>query len=165
MNYRTSSYSKIKAVNYAKNFGKIPNSAFKYIPVYENNGGDCTNFTSQCLLAGGAPMVFSGKNPWWYNNKGWSISWAVAGALYWYLKTNSHDNLYGVKAEEVASVTMLEAGDVIFYENIDGKIAHSATITAFYYSYPLVSQHTPNVFNTPYEKKWATKMHFMKIFL
>ncbi|WP_026882256.1 amidase domain-containing protein [Clostridium akagii] len=166
MNHITSSsYSKVKAVKYAKNYAKIPNPAFKYIPVYDDNGGDCTNFTSQCLLAGGAPMVFLDKNPWWYNNKGWSISWAVAGALYWHLKTNGINNLYGVKASEVSSLALLEAGDIIFYENINGKIAHSATITSFYYSYPLVSQHTPNMLNIPYEKEWATKMHFMRISL
>ncbi len=165
MSYRTSSYSKINAVKYANSYAKTPNPNFKYIPVYDDNGGDCTNFTSQCLLAGGAPMVFSSKNPWWYNNKGWSISWAVAGALYWYLKTNAQENFYGVKATEVPSDTMLEAGDIIFYENISGRISHSATITSFYYDYPLISQHTPDVLNIPYEKNWSTKMHFMRISL
>jgi hypothetical protein len=160
-----SKYSKINAVNYAIKYAEVPNPAFKYFPVYGDNGGNCTNFTSQCLLAGGAPMVFSGKNPWWYSNKGWSISWAVASSLYWYLRTNAEDNLYGVKGTEVPFVTMLEAGDVIFYEGSNGKISHSATITSFYYDYPLISQNTPNLLNIPYEKYWSTKMHFMQISL
>lgn len=174
MNYRKNlSYDRNAAINYATNYAIKPNPAFRYFLVYGNTGGDCTNFTSQCLNAGGAPMVFSNKNPWWYNNKNtsnplddsWSISWSVVGSLYWYLKTNNSKKLYGVKGEEVPSISMLQIGDMIFYQNSNGVIAHSAIITSFYNNYPLISQHTPNALNIPYIKSWAVKMHFMKISL
>ncbi|WP_446898969.1 amidase domain-containing protein [Clostridium sp. LBM24168] len=166
MYYRNISYYKrVNAVSYASNYAVMPNPSYRYFSVYGNNGGDCTNFTSQCLRAGGAPMIFSGRNQWWYNNRASSVSWAVAGSLYWYLKINQAEKLYGVKGKEVNSVSMLEPGDLIFYENISGKIQHSAIITSFHDSYPLISQHTPDVLNIPYEKDWASKMHFMKISL
>lgn len=166
MNYRNSlSYSRINAVNYAVGYSTTSNPAYRYFLVQGDNGGDCTNFISQCLRAGGAPMIFSGKNRWWYNNKRWSVSWAVAGSLYWYLKINSKEKLYGVKGTEVNSVSMLEPGDIIFYENKRGKMQHSAMITSYHNDYPLISQHTPNVLNIPYEKDWASKMHFIKISL
>lgn len=166
MHYRSiSSYNRIKAVNYAVNYAVVPNSSYRYFAVQGSNGGDCTNFTSQCLRAGGAPLIFSGRNQWWYNQNASSVSWAVAGSLYWYLKINHAEKLYGIKGEEVNSISMLEPGDLIFYENISGKIQHSAIITSFHYSYPLISQHTPDVLNIPYEKDWASKMHFIKISL
>lgn len=167
-------YSREKAVNYAINYAVVPNPAFKYFVLYGENGGDCTNFISQCLNAGGAPMIFSGENPWWYDNKNtpnlsddkWSISWAVAGSLYWYLKNSYTKNLYGVKGKEVPSVSMLEPGDIISYQDSKGIIAHSAIITSFDdYGNPLIAQHTPNVLNIPYIKSWAVKMFFLKISL
>ncbi|MFL0197144.1 amidase domain-containing protein [Clostridium sp. WILCCON 0269] len=172
MNYKdNSSYLRTNAVNYAINYAIVPNPAYRYFSVYGNDGGDCTNFTSQCLKAGGAPMVFTDKNPWWYKNNlkssgdSWSVSWSVAGSLYWYLKINAEEKSQGLKGMEVPSVSMLELGDIIFYENARGRIAHSAIITSFYNDHPLISQHTPNSLNISHIKKWAAKTHFIKIYL
>ncbi|MHC6180165.1 amidase domain-containing protein [Clostridium sp. JNZ X4-2] len=166
MRYRKNlSYSRMKAVNYALTYAQSPNSAYRYFLVQGDNGGDCTNFISQCLKAGNAPMVSSGKSTWWYSKNSWSVSWAVAGSLYWYLKINAAEKLYGVKGIQVDSVSMLEPGDIIFYENKRGKIQHSAIITSFNRNYPLISQHTPNLLNISYEKDWAVKMYFLKISL
>ncbi|APM39703.1 amidase domain-containing protein [Clostridium kluyveri] len=166
MNYKNNlSYSRIEAVNYALNYAKSPNPAYKYFPVQGDNGGDCTNFISQCLKAGGAPMVSSHKNQWWYSGPKWSVSWTVAGSLYWYLKINADEQLYGAKGTEVDYVSMLDVGDIIFYKNKRGRIQHSAIITSFDKDYPLISQHTPNHLNISYEKDWAIKMHFLKISL
>ncbi|MEA5007441.1 amidase domain-containing protein [Clostridium tyrobutyricum] len=166
MNYiNSTSYSRVNAVNYAFKYALEPNPNYKYFLVYSTNGGDCTNFISQCLRAGGAPIVTSGRNQWWYNNRGWSVSWSTAGSLYWYLKINDKDKLYGIKGTEVNSISMMEPGDIIFYQNANGRMQHSAIITSYYENYPLVSQHTPNVLNIPYKKDWAVKMHFLKIHL
>lgn len=168
------SYSRERAVNYAINFAAIPNPNFKYFIPYGDNGGDCTNFTSQCLNAGGAPMIFSGNNQWWYYNKNsknnsldkWSVSWAVANSLYWYLKNNYVKNLYGIKGKEVSDIKTLEIGDMIFFKDSQGNISHSAIITSFDdYGIPLIAQHTPNVLNIPYMKKWAVETFFIKIIL
>ncbi|AGK98087.1 amidase domain-containing protein [Clostridium pasteurianum] len=160
-----SSYSRVNAVNYAIKYAENPNPSYKYFPVQYDNGGDCTNFTSQCLFAGGAPMVFSSRNIWWYNSKGWSVSWATAHSLYWYLKVSGNDNLYGVKGREVSSISSLETGDLIFYRNGNDKLTHSAIITSFKDDMPLISQHSPEILNIPYIKLWASKMHFIKISL
>lgn len=158
-------YSKSKAVNYAVKYATSPNPNFSYFSVYKDAGGDCTNFTSQCLLAGGAPMTFTSQNPWWYKGDSFSLSWSTASGLYYYLISNYSNNLYGIKGLETPNISSLEAGDLIFYENNNRKMAHSAIITDFYYDYPLISQHTPNLLNIPYEKAWAYKLHFLKIFL
>lgn len=166
MSYRNNlSYSRIKAVNYALSYAKSPNPLYKYFPSQGDNGGDCTNFVSQCLKAGGAPMVSSHINQWWYSGPRWSISWSVASSLYWYLKISGEKRLYGAKGTEVDSISLLEPGDIIFYKNKRDKIQHSAIITSFQKGYPLISQHTPNNLNISYEKDWAIKMHFVKISL
>lgn len=157
-------YDRQKAVEYALRFGKQPNPNYHYFKLYGNIGGDCTNFVSQCLLAGGITQVFDGESPWWYrdHNK-WSISWINAHSLYWCLKIRERQNLNGPRGVEVPTVDELEIGDIIFYENIKGGIDHAAIITGYRYGLPTITQHTPELVNISYIKTNKGKMHFMKI--
>ena len=168
-------YLRDKAVEYALKYAITPNPDFRFFYEYGDGGGDCTNFISQCLLAGGAPMAYDAW-PWWYNNNGtkqtdddtWSVSWAVAHSLYWTLKSRGELKLAGIKAIEVSDISLLDMGDIIQYEK-DGNIYHTVIITAFNYQngyrFPLVSQHTYNGRNVTYIKPWSNKMHFMKIYV
>lgn len=172
--YRLNNYNRESAVQYALTYALDPNPNFRYFPVHGDGGGDCSNFISQCLKAGGAPFAY-GKDPWWYNRNNtsntnahtWSISWAVAHSLYWTLKIRGQNNMKGLRSREVESIDMLDLGDIIQYENFNGMIYHSAMITAFTEQdgnrLPLISQHTYNAKNIPYVKPAARKAHFMKI--
>lgn len=170
--YRVNSYSRQAAVRYALAYAMKPNPAYRYFPLINDRSGDCANFVSQCLRAGGAPMTYSPGHSWWYNSAGpatvkddkWAIPWAVANSLYWYLKIGQSKNLPGPKGLEVASPSQLEAGDVIFYEDNRGAIFHSAVVTGFSGSSPLVSHHSYEALNIPYLASWkAVRYHFMKI--
>lgn len=170
--HRENKYDRLGAVRYAKNHALFPNPSFKYFEVYETLGGDCTNFISQCLLAGNAPMTYTTDYAWWYNKSGtyninddkWSIPWAVAHSLYWTLKVNQQSGKPGPKGFEVDNVSILELGDLILYESSNGIIYHSAIITSFSNSEPLIAQHTFEALNISYLKTWkARRMHFMKI--
>ncbi|HBC96787.1 MAG TPA: methylase, partial [Clostridium sp.] len=66
---------------------------------------------------------------------------------------------------QVNSTSKLELGDLIFYKNRKGRIQHSAIITSFNGNYPLISQHTPDLLDIPYEKSWADRIYFIKIYL
>lgn len=169
---RQNSYSRTAAVNYALKYALKPNPAYRYFKLEENTGGDCANFLSQCLLAGGAPMVYNSNNPWWYNNKGtsnvqddtWTVSWTVAHALYWLLKINNESNLSGPKGLEVSNVNMLQPGDLIFFENNKGIKFHSAIVTSISNNIPLISHHSFDALNIPYYSSWpATKLKFLEI--
>lgn len=169
---RQNLYSRTAAVSYAVKYALKPNPAFRYFKLQQDTSGDCSNFISQCLLAGGAPMVYHSNNQWWYNNKGtsnvaddtWSQSWTVAHALYWLLKINNESNLPGPKGLEVSSVNMLKLGDVIFFENINGIKFHSAIVTSISNGIPLISHHSFEALNIPYNSSWpATKLKFLKI--
>ncbi len=117
-------------------------------PAYELFEVNCTNYVSQCLFAGTAPMNYTGKRAsgWWYNgrDKGqelWSYSWAVSQALTNYLSAHRQS---GLRAESVATADQLELGDVITYDWAgDGRFQHSTIVTAFdAFGRPLVNANT-----------------------
>ena len=165
---RNNQYQRMNAVAYAKKYALSPNPAYKYFKIINNRSGDCTNFTSQCLYAGNAPMSFNPRGPWWYNtrNHSWSLSWTIANSLYWYLKTNQAKKSSGVKGLEVTDKKLLELGDLIFYEDYKRLIFHSAIITSFNGSEPLVSQHSENAVDILYKKPYESfRIHFVKIII
>lgn len=170
--FRQSRYSRTNAVNYATRYALKPNPAYRYFPLVNDSSGDCANFISQCLRAGGAPMNFTSRVPWWYrsNNSAnvmddtWSVSWAVAHSLYWTLKTNERSKLPGPKGLEASNISALQLGDLMFFEDNKGKIFHSAIVTGFSNKVPLISHHSFEALNIPYTRTWgAKKIHFLKI--
>lgn len=73
-------YDKAKAIEYAKKWAYSRNPKFYD---YENLGGDCTNFISQCIYAGTNTMNYSNINGWYYNNaNAKSPSWTGVEFLY-----------------------------------------------------------------------------------
>jgi len=166
--FRKSSYNRLNAVNYAIKYALTSNPAYSYLPITNGTSGDCTNFVSQCLKAGGALMSRNPPHMWWYNNNAWSVSWAVAHSLYWYLKTNNSIYNSSPKGLEITDLDKLELGDVVFYENFKSIIFHCAIITSFItvngIREPLISQHSYPQLNSTYKKKYAYKrVHFFKI--
>ncbi|MGM0941954.1 MAG: amidase domain-containing protein [Bacillota bacterium] len=132
------SYDRNAAVRYAERWWNSYNPAFKQFDV------DCTNFISQCLLAGGAPMKGAPDRArgWWYGNNSWSYSWAVAHSLRWYLSGSTQ----GLRGEEVETAADLIPGDVICYDfEGDGRWNHNTiVVTKDAYGMPLVNAHTDN---------------------
>lgn len=139
--YRHTVYDRAKARRYAEKWWNGAN------PDYEHFEVDCTNFVSQCLFAGGAPMNYTGKREsgWWYQGlKGgrelWSYSWAVAHSLQAQLASGKG----GLRAEQTDSPGKLAVGDVICYDwDGDGRYQHNAIVTGFDAAgLPLVNAHT-----------------------
>jgi cell wall-associated NlpC family hydrolase len=116
-------------------------------PQYLHFEVDCSNFVSQCIRAGGAPMSRTGRRDagWWYVGRQggrelWSYSWAVANSLCHYLSASRT----GMRAEMVDNPLMLTIGDVISYDwNGTGKFQHSTIVAATAADgMPLVNAHT-----------------------
>ncbi|MCR2804464.1 amidase domain-containing protein [Paenibacillus soyae] len=105
-------------------------------PAYELFEVNCTNYVSQCIFAGNAPMNYTGKrgSGWWYKGRSggqewWSYSWAVSHALTQYLAAARKSGLHAV---ETQTADELQLGDVITYDwNGDGRFQHSTIVTAF----------------------------------
>lgn len=123
-------YRRDEAVAYAERWWNEPN------PAYENFEVNCTNYVSQCLFAGGAPMNYTGRREsgWWYkgySNKQemWSYSWAVASGLQRLL---GNPRAFGLRAEAVSNPDSLQLGDVICYDwEGNGRVGHNSIVTAF----------------------------------
>jgi hypothetical protein len=136
-------YDRMKAVEYAEQWWDKSNPSYIEFEV------DCSNFISQSLFAGGAPMNYTGKRAsgWWYKGRfngqeQWSFSWSVADALQRHLNSSQT----GLRAEEVASANELELGDIISYDwDGNGRFQHSTIVTAKDGNgMPLVNAHTTN---------------------
>ncbi|WP_100330478.1 amidase domain-containing protein [Bacillus xiapuensis] len=131
-------YDRLQAVQYAERWWN------SYNPAYPKFAVDCTNYISQCLHAGGAPMrgYPNRSKGWWLRHKNWSYSWSVAHALRWFLPSSSS----GLRAEEAESPQQLEQGDVICYDfQGNGRFDHNVIVTAKdAQGMPLVNAHTSN---------------------
>lgn len=131
-------YDRLKAIQYAERWWN------DYNPAYRSFDVDCTNYISQCLHAGGAPMIGypNRSKGWWMKNNNWSYSWTVAHAFRWYLPTAKS----GLRAKEVNAPEQLMLGDVICYDfEGDGRYDHTTIVTGKdAYGMPLVNAHTDN---------------------
>lgn len=115
---------------------------------------DCTNFVSHAILAGGAPMSYSGSpsSGWYFSGLNYrSYSWSGVIALYEFLISNDEAGPAGAAAGLYSND--YGAGDIIQFFN--GTVwRHSTVITGFaehggtLRREPLVTGRTaPGVFN------------------
>lgn len=135
-------YDRKRAAEYADRYWESANPAYLEFEV------DCSNYVSQCIFAGGAPMNYTDRREsgWWYrgmsgNRENWSYSWAVADSLRRYLAAG---RTHGLRAKVVGTPQELEPGDVISYcWKGDGRYGHSTVVAAMDGNgMPLVNAHT-----------------------
>jgi hypothetical protein len=89
-------YDREAALNYALKWALSRNPHFYD---YSNIGGDCTNFASQVLLAGGANMNYDSFQGWYYLNPNQkSPSWTGVDFLYNFLISNKTRGPFGINA-------------------------------------------------------------------
>ncbi|MDR2044698.1 MAG: amidase domain-containing protein [Clostridium sp.] len=114
-------YNRRKAVEYAHKwaFGRNP----RYLD-FSGLGGDCTNFISQCLLAGGLPMNYR-KNFGWYYHSSYdrAPAWTSVQYFYQFLTDNQEA---GPKADEVP-LKDVQIGDVVQL-SFDGAVFHHSLL-------------------------------------
>lgn len=161
-------YDRDLAVKYAKRWALKKNPKYAN---YENYGGDCTNYVSQCMVAGNIPMDTIGKNitqKWhWYSDNKRTPSWSSARYLYEYLMANNNYETanHGVYAKTIR-YEELDLGDIVFLYDNEG-IYHSMIITKIenlnnrieYY----ISQHTMDLIDYPLSLKIEGKRIYVKI--
>jgi len=122
-------YSATKAVAYARKWWNGHNPAF---PNNDNHGGDCANFGSQCVNAGGLQMTSHTSSGWYATKNGCSPNWENANRLYTYIK--------GHRGTQIASTTQrpkywsaAKVGDFIFFDlDTNGSVDHTTLVTYQY---------------------------------
>ncbi len=139
---RAGGYDRQAAADYADRYWETANPGYLEFEV------DCSNYVSQCIFAGGAPMNYTDRRDsgWWYrgmsgSRENWSYSWAVADSLRRYLAAGRS---HGLRAKAVESAQELEPGDVISYcWKGDGRFGHSTVVASKDKNgMPLVNAHT-----------------------
>lgn len=115
-------YNRNNAIAYAEEW------AFSRNPKYynfDNVGGDCTSFISQCLLAGGATMNYKKDLGWYYKNgNDKSPSWSGVEFLYNFLTTNKNTGPVGKQV----SLKDIEVGDIIQLSFDGKKFSHTLLV-------------------------------------
>lgn len=152
---RTVRYDRQAAVAYALRHWDAPNPAFADMST-QGGGGDCTNFTSQALLAGGWPMDYRAPGyatEWWYRRIGsdrfdaldddwWSCTWSLPENQFHYLRLN-HATVVDLRRDPTQA-RRLRPGDLLFYDwDGDGLFDHGSIVTDFdRFGRPLVTYRT-----------------------
>lgn len=126
-------YDRFAAVAYALKWAYGRNPRFFD---FQDIGGDCTNFVSQCLYAGCGIMNFSGFEDGWYyiNGNDRSASWTGVQYLRRFLLTNKGTGVYG----ESCPLERVEPGDVIQLRNGNGVLYHSLFVS--YIKQPVIAE-------------------------
>lgn len=116
-------YDRMGAVRYALDY------ALQYNPNYfqfNEIGGDCTNYISQCLLAGGGVMNYDYANGWYYtNSNNRSPSWTSVEFLQRFLLSR---NRVGPLAEK-CKIEEVEIGDLIQLRQNPNRFNHTVIVT------------------------------------
>lgn len=135
-------YDRKAAVAYARRWALSRNPAYYD---FENIGGDCTNFASQCIYAGARIMNFTPVMGWYYKSShDRSPSWSGVEYLYNFL-INNHS--VGPYAHVVPQNEALP-GDIVQLGTWTGNFYHSPVITEIEPAI-LVAAHTFDALDRP----------------
>lgn len=166
-NLRLVPYNRLAAVQYAHKWAYGRNPAFYD---YEQIGGDCTNFASQCVYAGSGIMNFEKDFGWYYidpNNK--APAWT--GVEYFSRFMTREDASVGPVAVN-ATISQLEPGDVVQLSFDGEKWNHSPVVVrllrqpALWPADVLIAAHSYDSDNRPlstYDYQGIRFLHFTGI--
>ncbi|MEF9935163.1 MAG: amidase domain-containing protein [Clostridium sp.] len=136
-------YSPKEAVDYAIRFAYEYNPEY---PHYSGYGGDCANFISQALHAGGKPMIgynaSSMKNWFCRTRNKWAVdlissTWrgASAFAYYWSVNANAYEQFSSSYFENLEAFRSIynygSRGDAVTLYNKDRKPYHTLIIVDY----------------------------------
>ena len=141
-------YNRQRAVNYAEAWALRRNPLFLN---FAGRGGDCTNFISQCLLAGSCTMDFTPDFGWYYvSPEDRAPAWTSVDYFYDFIteqpafaRENAGIGPFGreVRAREI------EIGDFIQLADEAGEYYHTLIITGFEPNDILICAHTDDALN------------------
>ena len=143
-------YDRRRAVEYALRWALSRNPLF---PDFTGIGGDCTNFVSQCILAGSCIMNETPDFGWYYFSPiNRAPAWSGVAYLYDFLTGvpafAEQNGGVGPFATEVDSTSVMP-GDVVQLANSQGVFYHTLLVTGMDGDDFLLSAHTNDARNRP----------------
>ena len=140
-------YNRIKAVEYARKWALAKNPAFGY---FGGIGGDCTNFISQCLHAGGGVMNYDYIKGWYYSSMiDRSPSWTSVAYLYSFLTRK--DKGVGPIAK-IVNLNQIEIGDLIQIRQNNTHFNHTVIVTKIENQRIFVCAHSNDALDKPLDQ-------------
>lgn len=157
-------YNRVRAVQYAKRWALERNPLFID---FAGRGGDCTNFVSQCILAGCCTMNFTTDFGWYYvTSSNRAPAWSSVEFLFDFLTGNplfiAENGGIGPFGMEVSAENALE-GDVVQLADSSGDFYHTLIITGFRNGNTLVSAHTNDALDKPLNTYNFTSLRYIHI--
>ena len=144
LNIMIKAYNRELAVLYAHKWA-LSRNPFYYN--FDDFGGDCTNFVSQCVYAGSLVMNYS-PNGWYYaglNNR--APAWSGVEFFYDFLINNQDRGPFA----SLIQIQNSSIGDVIVLERANGDKFHTVIITKIEKGKIYVCSHTRNALDLPIE--------------
>jgi len=141
-------YNRRQAVEYARRWAFSRNPLFYD---FTGQGGNCTNFVSQCLLAGCCQMNFTPTFGWYYINPDErTASWTGVEFFYNFITGNAAGIGEGLGpfGHEVGGDGLM-FGDVIQLGREEGDFYHTLLVTGYSRRGYLVAAQSDNAFNRP----------------
>ncbi|MBE6962738.1 MAG: amidase [Ruminococcaceae bacterium] len=158
----TKDYHRIAAVMYAHRWAYSRNPFFYN---YENIGGDCTNFASQCIYTGSQVMNFTPTFGWYYINANEKApAWTGVEYLYRFL-TRSAPSIGPIGRK--CSIEEVLPGDIVQLRFGGERFQHSPVIV--YADKPrtpadiLVAAHSQDADNRPLNTYEYTEARYIHI--
>ena len=156
-------YDRARAVAYARRWALGRNPLFFD---FTGRGGNCTNFVSQCVLAGCCQMNFTPDFGWYYlSSDDRAAAWTGVEFFYNFFTDNQEgvgDGL-GPFAREVGRGELLLPGDVIQLGRNDGDFYHTLIVTGYGRRTYLVSAHSNDVYNRPLSSYSYSRIRYLHI--
>ena len=141
-------YHRERAVEYAKTWALSRNPLFID---FTGQGGNCTNFVSQCLFAGCGVMNFTPTFGWYYRTpEDRAPAWSGVNELYRFLigseefvETNGTIGPYATDARESRKI---ELGDVIQLGRTESGYYHTLLVVGDEEGVPLVAAQSDDAY-------------------
>ena len=154
---RERGYDRDAAGAYAREWAMKRNPAYLN---FDNLGGDCTNFASQCLYAGSRFMNPKKIYGWYYySSSNRTASWTGVPYLYNFLTGNKGVGPYGADAD----ATAMEVGDLVQLGHANGQFYHSPVVVAVEDGEIFVAAHTFDAYMRPLSSYVYDQVRFIHI--
>ena len=153
-------YNAVAAAEYAKRYAINYNKEWWFY----SSGGDCANFVSQALFAGGMPMT----STWHcYDSNIHNCRMTAACDYTWIRAQQLCDYLISIGGQAITnpSASDFSIGDAVFYDWNGGRLDHSAVVTDIVNGQPKVSAHSTPESASRLNAHWTYNRSSKKIVL
>lgn len=135
-------YNREKAMAYARQWAHGRNPAYYD---FSTQGGDCTNFISQCLYAGCGIMNYTKNTGWYYSSPAnRAAAWSGVEFLHRFLTGNKAEGPYAAENP----LEQAQPGDVIQL-SFDGSVFGHSLLVADTAPELLIATHSEDSFGRP----------------